>query len=56
VILLLHCRSDVYKFAILKDEEIVLGCKDFQPSNGFIAKVVDDIDMGLEDGDVGPEF
>lgn len=55
VVLLLHGVANVDELAVFEDEEVVLRGQGIQTANGLGTKVGENIDMGLDDGDIRTE-
>lgn len=55
VVLLLYSVANVDKFAVLKDEEVVLLSEGLEAIDGLGTKVGEDVNMGFDNGNVGTE-
>lgn len=55
VVLFLDRVTDVDKFAVFKDEEVVLRSEGLEAGDCFAAEIGENVDVGFDDGDVGAE-
>lgn len=55
VVLLLNAMADAHELALLEDEEVVLWGERLEASDGLVREVGDQVDVRLEDANVGAE-
>ena len=56
MVLFLNCVANVYELSIFKYQEVVLLCQIYQALDRRVAKVLHDINVGFEYGDVRPKI